>query len=45
MMKQIIKVGELGCESQSIYRNALVIPWKPIKNLGKGGQQAREAKR
>lgn len=44
-MKQIIKVKELRREAQSIYRNALVIPWKSTKNLGKEGQKAREAKR
>lgn len=40
-MKQIIEVKKSGCEAQSIYRNALVIPWKSIKNLGKQGQKAR----
>lgn len=44
-MKQDIEVKELGCEARSIYRNALVIPWKTIKNLRKRGQKAREPKR
>lgn len=44
-MKQTIKVKEPGCEAQSIYRNGLVIPWKYIKNVGRGGQKPREAKR